>query len=43
MITRQVCIVGRIDEIVAERLLHVVTEIKLVGRHDRIILADKET
>ena len=43
LLTSQVRVVRRVDEIVAKGLFHVVTEIKLVGRHDRVILAQKET
>ena len=40
--TGKIRVVRRVDEIVAEGLLHVVAEIELVGRHDQVVLAQEE-
>jgi len=39
LVTRQVGVVRGVDEVVRHRLVHVVAEIELVGRHDGVVVA----
>lgn len=38
---RQVGVVGGVDEIVRHRLVHVVAEVELAGRHDVVVLGEQ--